>query len=226
MADDRFQLIGDAEQTQRQILQGWQVGIWTALPGLITKVDFATMTCEVQPAIQAIVVDSSGGEKVVNLPVLLDVPILFPSCKGFLITMPLAVNDEVLVVIASRCIDAWWQNGGIQQAVEARMHDLSDGFAIPGVYSQPSVPGMVSTTDLQIRNFSGNTYVSITADGKIKLVAATEIDITAPTVKITGDVDITGDIDASGDITAGGVSLDTHIHTGGTLPGGFTGAPV
>ncbi len=113
------------------------------------------MTIEAQPAIQGVVEDESGGSEAVNLPLLIHVPIIFPSGGGFLITFPLSEGDEVLVMFASRCIDAWWQSGGIQRPLEYRMHDLSDGFAIPGPRSLPNTVSDISTTDLQIRNDDG-----------------------------------------------------------------------
>lgn len=249
MTDDRFQLLNDQEEATRILLEGHQVGIWTALPGIINSIDFTSMTCEVQPTIQGVVVDKDGNPQAVNLPLVPDVPIVFPKGGGFLITMPLAVGDEVLLVFSCRDIDAWWQSGGIQQAMEARMHDLSDAFAIPGPYSKPKVPSAISSADLQIRNNAGDTYVSIGADGKIKLVSLTEIDITAPAVNITGSVVVAGTVAcgaltcaslgttgsgaatiggalSAATITAGGTNLHTHTHSGVTTGGGNTGPPV
>lgn len=165
---NRNQLGNDAEEAMRAALDGRQATIWTAMPGIVQSVDFDAMTCEVQPSIQGTVQDEMGNVTSVDLPLLVDVPIVFPSAGGFIITLPLKSGDEVLVVFGSRCIDAWWQSGGIQRPMEARMHDLSDGFAIPGPRSQTNLPlGSVSSTDLEIRNSLGTTYLSITAGGKI-----------------------------------------------------------
>lgn len=164
---DRAQLLNDAEEAMRLVLDGRQSTMWCAMPGIIQSVDLEAMTCEVQPAIQGTIEDENGKAQSVNLPLLVDVPIVFPSAGGFLITMPMASGDEVLIVFASRCIDAWWQSGGVQRPMEARMHDLSDGFAIPGPRSQPNVAGSISSTDLQIRNNAGTTLLSIGADNKI-----------------------------------------------------------
>jgi hypothetical protein len=119
------------------------------------------MTCTVQPSIQEIVIDNRGNQKPINLPLLLDVPLVFPSGGGFSVTFPMAINDEVLILFSARCIDAWWQNGGIQQASESRMHDLSDAFAIPGPKSLPNALGSISSTKLQIRNDAGTVYFQI-----------------------------------------------------------------
>ena len=172
MSYDSAQLINDPEEASRIMLDGQQAGIWTAFPGIVVSVNFTEMTCQVQPAIQGVIVDPAGKQSTVNLPVLVDVPIVFPGTAGFLITLPLAKDDEVLVIIASRCIDAWWQLGGVQVPLESRMHDLSDGFAIPAQMSQPKVAtiGAVSTTAIQIRNKTGDAYLGLTNAGILQLV--------------------------------------------------------
>ncbi len=218
---DRSQLLNDVETANRIMLQGLQSGLWTAMPGIVTKVNLSAVTCEVQPAIQGTTEDEQGVVRNVNYPLLVDVPIVFPSAGGFLLTLPIAVGDEVLVVFASRCIDAWWQSGGsVNRPMEARMHDLSDGFALPGPFSQPKTTGLgaISSTGAQLRNKVGTSYVEIAADGKIKLVGS-EIDI-------TGNVVVTGTILASGEITGAGTPLHTHVHSGVIPGGGSTGPPV
>jgi hypothetical protein len=214
---DRAQLYNDEENALRLMLDGRQSSMWTAIPCIVTAVDLAKLTCECQPAIKGRVEDDNGVVTLVNLPLLVDVPVVFPSAGGFIITMPLKVDDEVLVVFASRCIDAWWQSGGIQKPMEARMHDLSDGFAIPGPRSQAKLPaGSVSTTDLEMRNDAGTAVIAIGADGKIKL---------------KGDLTVTGKITATGEVTAMAVSpatavkLSTHVHTRAT-PGNPTSVPT
>lgn len=216
---DRAQLLNDQEEGFRLAFDGRQVSMWTAIPGIVNAVDLEKMVLEVQPAITASIEDENGKLESVNLPVLINVPIVFPGAGGFVLTMPIAVGDEVLVIFASRCIDAWWQNGGIQKAMEARMHDLSDGFAIPGIYSQPNVIPSISATAAQLRNKAGTSFIEIGADGKITLAAPAG-------VSITGDLTVSGSIGGSGGITDGGISLTTHKHTGVTTGGGTSGGPV
>jgi hypothetical protein len=217
---DTAELLNDAEEAQRLILDGRQSTIWTALPGIVQKVDWSTMTCEVQPAVQGSVQDSSGNVTRVNYPLLLDVPIVFPQAGGFALTLPLAAGSEVLVVWACRCIDAWWQLGGVQAPIEARMHDLSDGFAIPGPVSKPNVIADISTTGAQLRKIDGTAYLEISADGGIKAVAAA-----GKALAVTGNLTVSGTVVATGEVTGNGIPLSTHTHPVTTAPG-TTGAPT
>lgn len=209
---DRRQLLNDPETVHRYALDGLQSRLWTSFPAIVQSVNLAAMTIEAQPVIQGIVTNPDGSTTYVNLPLLLDVPLCFPSAGGFILTFPIAQGDEVLISIASRCIDAWWQQGGIQPPVESRMHDLSDGFAIPGPRSQPNVVNAISAANVQLRNDAGTVYLEITPGGQIKLVAPSG-------VVVTGNLSVSGSVTGQSVSTIAGISLATHTHAVSTAPG-------
>lgn len=227
---NRVELYNDIEEVIRTAMDGRQVSVWTAIPGIVQTVNFTNMTCSVQPSIMGAIVDQNNVATSVTLPLLVDVPIVFPSAGGFTITFPMAQGDEVLVVFSSRCIDAWWQSGGVQQPMEARMHDLSDGFAIPGPKSVPKAISSISSTGCQIRNNAGTTYVEISGNGKIKIVSPSEIDITAPLVAITGNLTVSGTITAVGNISSssGSIAAAVNVTAGVNIvaTGSLTGASI
>lgn len=162
MSEDPRQYLNDNEEAARLAQDGHQSRIWTAMPAIVQTVDLAKMTCVVQLAVQGRFEDNQGNITWTNIGVLHDVPLVFPRAGGFSITFPVAAGDEVLVVFASRCIDFWWQNGGYaNKPAEYRMHDLSDGFAIPGPSSQPRVLSAISATDIQIRDTAGTTFFAV-----------------------------------------------------------------
>lgn len=212
---DRRGLLNDPVETQTLILDGRQSSMWTALPCLVTKVNLTAMTLECQPAIQGVTYDQNNNATFVNLPLLVDVPIVFPNAGGLFLTLPITVGDEILVIFASRCIDAWWQLGSVQVPMEMRMHDLSDGFAIPGPRSQPNVIPNISSTSAQLRNAAGTSYIELTQAGVINLVSP-------------AGINVTGNMIVSGEVTAGvtSIPLSTHIHPGVTSGGSDTGTPL
>jgi len=139
-----------------------QAGIWTALPAVVKSFNAAALTVEAQPAIQAQVHQPDGTWLDVNISLCVDCPVMYPGGGGFAFTFPLSANDEGLLVFSSRCIDSWWQSGGVQKQADLRMHDLSDGFFLPtGGMSQPNIPGNVNTTALQIRTKDGKNLVHL-----------------------------------------------------------------
>ena len=227
MADsDRRELTDDLGLAVRVAQRGHQAAIWTALPGFVKSFDSSKMTCEVQPTIQAQVITAQGVTKWATLPLLVDCPVVFPSGGGFTLTFPIKTGDEVLVVFASRCIDSWWQSGGVQVQAELRMHDLSDGFVLPGVRSRPRVLSGISPTQAQLRSDDGMTFVAIDPTGLVEVVAQNSVAIVAPVVNVTGNLVVSGTITAADiGLAAGLPSYKTHTHTGVQTGGGTSGPP-
>ena len=223
---DRRERISNPEEEFRMAFDGGQSRMWTALPGIIESFDHVAMTCAIKPAISLQMRDGAGNVHPVELPTLLDCPVFFPSGGGCTLTFPIAPGDECLVVFASRCIDGWWQQGGIQAQTRLRMHNLSDGFCLPGVRSQPRRLSGVSTTAVQLRSDDGLAHIELApATHAVNISTPGSITAAAPTITLTGAVTVNGTITSSGDITAGGVSLMHHTHSGVTPGGSNTGGP-
>ena len=209
MDSDRRELTDDMGIVLRANNDALQSTMWTALPGFITKYDPVKNTCEVQPTIQAVVLTAQGKKVPVTMPLLVDCPVIFPSGGGFTLTFPLAVKDEVLVIFSSRCIDSWWHSGGIQVQAELRMHDLSDGFILPGPKSVPNVVPSISATDVQLRNTAGNVRIGIKANGDIEVLANGTAKTVAPNILLQGNVVITGSLSVAG--VAGGAAAGSAL---------------
>ncbi|EHL08969.1 hypothetical protein HMPREF0322_00392 [Desulfitobacterium hafniense DP7] len=139
--------------------------IRVAVPGIIQSFDAGAQTATVQPAIREKIVDPAGNVSDVALPLLLDVPVVFPKAGGFAITFPVKKGDECLVVFGDMCIDGWWSAGGIQNQLEKRRHDLSDGFAILGVSNQPNKVQNYNASNLEIRSLSGGQKIELSDNG-------------------------------------------------------------
>lgn len=166
---DRRERFDDPVEAIRAALEGKQAELWTAIPSIVQSFDPEAMTVTVQPAIRGKVEAPGGAVNSVALPLLVDVPVVFPCGGGFTLTFPIKAGDECLVVFSSRCIDAWWQSGGVQEPLETRMHDLSDGFALVGPFSQPNVIPNVSTEHTQLRTDDGLTYIEIQPSGRVRI---------------------------------------------------------
>lgn len=165
----REERYSDNEESLRMSFEGLRSKIWTALPGIVQSFDAVAQTAVVQPTIRAVVRNPDGSTQSVALPLLLDCPVFFPAGGGCTLTFPVKEGDECLMVFASRCIDAWWQSGGVQEQAEFRMHDLSDGFCYVGFSSKPAVISNISTTAAQLRSDNGAGYVEVDPDGKIRV---------------------------------------------------------
>ncbi|MBD2779084.1 phage baseplate assembly protein V [Xenorhabdus szentirmaii] len=226
-------------------------GLYVSVPCIVQSFNADAVTVTAQPAIRWSVTNSEGNTESVALPLLVDVPVIFPRGGGVTLTFPIQPGDECLVIFADRCIDYWWQNGGIQEPVDPRQHNLSDGFAIVGPQSQARKIRGISTSSAQLRTDDGAAYIELSpgshnitvkTPGKLTATADSGTEINSPEIVLNGNVTINGNLSqgmgANGgaatmngpvtvknDVTAGGISLMKHTHGGVKTGGGSTGGP-
>lgn len=230
--------IGDQQQLLEQVQHNVSSQMRGAMPGIIQSFDPDKVTAVVQPVIKG-----SNDGKSVMLPLLLDIPVVFPGAGGVFITFPVNPGDECELSFNDRCIDFFWQNGGVQEPADNRMHDLSDATCRVGQISQPNRIKNISTTTSQFRSADGSTYFELDPETqKIKIVAPGGLDVDTPLATFSQAVtikgllswlggmvgsaakgvaaQITGAVEFIGSVKANGKSIDeTHKH-GGVQRGG------
>ena len=156
----------------------------TCLPAIVESFDPVTQTLEIQPAISRIY---SGGKEV-PLPKLINVPLVTLQTAQFSITMPVKAGDECLVIFSERSIDAFYKTGEVSPPNDLRFHDLSDGFAILGISSEPNVITNYDPDNVEIRNADASVAVTLKPTDEIIIKAPTKITLDTPLVECTGDV--------------------------------------
>ncbi len=240
MAFDYYERDSSLDGTIQTAVLSSQAELWTALPGIVQSFDASSVTAVVQPAIMGVLAQPDGSKSAAKLPLLLDCPVMFPRGGSCTLTFPVKPGDECLVIFSARCIDAWWQSGGIQLPMELRMHDLSDGFVLVGPMSQAKKIGNISTTAVQLRSDDGAAFFEIDPGSKnIRAKTSSLVSIEAPKIHLTGNVTITGNVtqiggdtamtgnvSVNGDVSANGISLSQHKHGGVQSGGGTTSTPV
>lgn len=142
----------------------------TSLPAKVVTFTAAENKASVQPLIKDSFVDDDGNNVAEDLPVISDVPIHYPRGDGgnFSMTWPLQPDDIVMLVFTERSMDRWIGGDDPTQSVDPtdlRKHQLSDCWAVPGVY--PFGSSVPVDTDKVTFTF-GNTVFKI-ADGQIQL---------------------------------------------------------
>ena len=165
------ELFGDDHTAKEKFKRNISFGIHVCLPCVIQSYDPEKNTVECQPTIRERIVNEDGSISYIEYPILINVPVVQYSCGSFYISMPIAAGDECLVVFSDLSIDNWWLKGNIQNPVEQRRHDLSDGFAIVGLRNQTKQ--IKPMTNLEIGSFNGdkitygtNGLASITSGGQ------------------------------------------------------------
>lgn len=197
----------DLEEYMRAATDDLQSRMWTSAPGIIKGYDAKKQTVQVQLSVKSSQRMPDGSVKLVEIPVLQDVPVQFPGGGGYAMTFPVKVGDECLVNFSCRSPDSHQQNGGDKQTpVDAGMHTLSGGFAMLGFRSNPEAGKMKGGGDanaVQIRSYDGETAISlkggettVKASGATLTVSSSLIkgDVGGTLVKITGGrVDLGGE---------------------------------
>lgn len=210
----------DAAEMLRVAADAVRARIWTALPGIIVSFDPDRMTCSAQIATQMLQTNPDGSLTWVTVAPLQDIPVIFPRGGGFSLTFPVAEGDECLLLFASRCLDGWWQLGGVQKQLELRMHNLSDALCLPGPTSQPRVLPSISADSVQLRSDDGAAYVEVKEGHIVNIVGPGGINLTAGTAQI--QMDPTGKITATAATEIDLQTPDTKLS--GNLSGGTGGS--
>jgi hypothetical protein len=166
--------LGIQEEVWKRLLDNAVAELHVCNPGIVQSFNSQKQTVTVILAIKEKVMQNDYTVKDTAFPLLVDVPISVPRAGGFCLTLPIKKGDECLVIFSDLGIDWWYQNGGTQvKTQDLRRHDLSDGFAIMGVWSQPKVIANYNTTSAQLRNDAGTAYIEITNDAKLNFKGVT-----------------------------------------------------
>lgn len=211
-------------------LDDHQANIWTTLPAVVQSFHAGKITVDAQPTVQVQIRQPNGIWVDTTITLCVDCPVMFPGGGGFVFTFPLKAGDEGLLVFSARCIDAWWQQGGIQKQAELRMHDLSDGFFFPtGGLSQPNVPGNVSTVSAQMRTKDGTSFIDLNETTEtltlksVNIALLGNLQLGGAGNVITGQGGAAIDFGATtvmqGGKNIGAVHLHTNVQSGGSDSG-------
>ena len=160
-----------------------------------------------------------------DYPVVTRVPVSFPRWGGFVIRMPLAAGDIVMLLVSDREIEGWLSSGG-SQTVEPRgttaRRSLNDAIAIAGISTWSNPAPNLSDGHLVIGREDGAGEFRIDADGNVTIASNGEVRLSAG-----GDADqrsLRGEetLEAIRDLIA---AFNAHTHTAPS-GGGATTAPT
>lgn len=191
--DSIFRTFGDELSRFKELSKQIKNSLRVCIPAKIISIDYDKMTCQCQPLIREKLRLASGEYSGVDLPMLLDVPIVYSGSTDYSITFPISIGDEGLVVFADMCIDTWWQSGDVQDQFEVRRHDLSDGFFIPAQMSQVKKYIGIDQQNLEIKNRVTGKGIKIGPNG-----ATFTENVTIPNLTVTGNLNVLGDVNVTG----------------------------
>ena len=175
--------------------------IWTAMPVKVMAVtntgsDVAAGTVDVQPLVNQI----DGEGNATPHGTIYGIPYFRLQGGANAIIIDPQVGDIGDLICCQRDISSVIANKAQSTPGSLRRFDPADGFYFGGFLN--GVPSQY------VRFYASN------------------IEIKAPTVTVTGNLNVTGSITATGDVIGNGTHLHTHVHSGVTTGSGNSGAPV
>ncbi|GAG92619.1 unnamed protein product, partial [marine sediment metagenome] len=198
--------------------------IHTMMPGRVEKYDAATQKANIKPLVQNTIIQDDGSEITESLPVITNVPIVFPRAGGFFISFPVPVGTFVVLCFCERSIDTYLSgNGGETDPIDLRDHDLSDAIAFIGFAPFSKAIKDIDNENLVIGKDDGGMQIKVKADDTVEITLDG-----GRTIKLEDkDSDATmtlGDGAKSAIIaeawetfwnTSTIVPVNTHVHSGG-----------
>lgn len=119
----------DIDEIVTDVIKSNIAKIYTSIPGRFESFDGELAS--VKPLIKKKYID----DEIEALPVIVGVPVLFPSTNEFQMTFPINKGDGCLIIFSMRDISNWIANGGDSEPVDLRKYDITDAMAIPGLFS-------------------------------------------------------------------------------------------
>lgn len=225
--------------------------MYTALPCIVLTVygEGKNQQIDVQPTINKLYKDDTDEEH----PVIMGVPVIFPASRTSMLSFPINVGDTVLCVFSSRGIDNFKIGTGLPtRPTDYRKFDKRDAVAIPGLFpfskalNDPAKRNLThSTRDAVLTHnigTSGECEVRLKENGDIQLntpnnkvivnckdavVNATTVDINATSMTVdVANTTWTGNLNMTGNYVLGGITMNTHKHTGVQSGSGTSAGPT
>lgn len=197
-------------QALQIVFENLTSNIHTSLPGIIDKYDRSKHKAEVKPMIKKRFKDGSS----VDLPIISNVPVLWNRTKKGSISFPLDRGDGVLILFSERSLDEYLSSGKNKTPSDNRKFSLTDGIAIPGLFSFENDSLVMSSEDAEF--IFNDTKVVLKENGDINIEGGNKI-----IIKANGDIDL-GESDLSALVKDSIITkYNSHVHT--SPAGGSTG---
>lgn len=119
------------------VVENRLAAVHTCMPGRVVSFDGDRNAISVQPLLRDSYIDDDGVNQSESLPVISDVPVVYPRGGGgsFSIMFPLGAGDLVTLIFSEKSMDRWLSGDGSEVTpADLRKHQLSDAYAVPGGY--------------------------------------------------------------------------------------------
>lgn len=174
--------------------------VYTAIPAVIIAVrSDEKQSVDVKPLINQVFADL---EDDTEHPVLLHVPLIYPSSSTSAVTFPVHPGDTVMLIFSQASTDVFKSGDGtIQPPSDYRRFNIRDAVAIPGLFPFGSAINQVSkhtlphsTDDLVVFHNLGTSAeceLRMKQTGKVEITSPLQVEVVAPVVNVTATTSAT-----------------------------------
>lgn len=120
-------------QLLKQAIENRLMDVHTALIGQVERYDYETQLADVQPVLKRSVRGPNNQNIQEQIPILCEVPVLFPRAGGLFFSLPLQRGDYVQILFNETSIDDFL-TGKTSDVSSAARFTLHGAIAIPGIY--------------------------------------------------------------------------------------------
>lgn len=160
--------------------------VHTALIAKVESYDAEKQLVDVAPVLKRHLQSIDGEWTTESLPVLCDVPVLFPRAGGFFLSFPIQPGDFVQIIFNEASIEEWFTDKTPSVVCNQRF-SLEGAVALPGVFQINKTLSGAHTKNLVLGNERG---LQIHIDGqKIRLGSADASEALALASKVEAELE-------------------------------------
>jgi hypothetical protein len=108
-------------------------GVNLSMPARVERYDATKQQIDAQPLIKQAYLDEAGDRQIARLPVIVNVPVIFPGSGSWRVTFPIAKGDTVDLIFSAASLDVWLAKGGEVDPLDDSRFAIKDAIAIPGL---------------------------------------------------------------------------------------------
>lgn len=152
--------------------------VHVALPGSIVTYDYTVQKASIQPLLNKVWADGTS----TPMPVLENVPVIFPRAGGASLTFPVVQGDTCLLLFIERSMDLWLSTGGQVSPDDPRKFDLSDAVAIMGLIPFSESSEAINNDDVLLTY--QNSSITIKKSGDVVINTSSKVAIGNSTTEV------------------------------------------
>lgn len=116
--------------------------VYTCFPARVDSYDAPNKCADLVPMLRRPLPTKDGDTVFEELPILPNIPIVFPQGDGISITWSLKKGSHVLVHVSMWGTAEWRKTGDVSDPGDLRLHHPANCFAVPGIAPNAELTGL------------------------------------------------------------------------------------